>query len=192
MSEAEIQRQLYGSPRHEPRYASEDALTQRRRSLVRWHQSGGEREQDRLADRKQRAFTLNLAGCTVRETAAVLGYKGHSHVHRYIAEGRASLQVAGEAEAALADFCSLPSSIEPSSASRTDSNTPKQRHVSPDGDERMTEKQRAYIADLCGKMRIQMPSPWWWYSIRQAGGLIAALVARTRDRNEYANRIGAS
>ena len=163
-------------PRHEPRYASKDPLTQRRRSLVHHHGSGGQRQQDQLQDRKRRSLVLNNSGCTIRETAAALGYTSHSHVHGFIKEQRAILHAIAEAEKALAKFCSLPSSSEATETCRTVGVNSKRRRPGV-SQEPMTDRQRDYLHDLCEHLHIAVHRQWLWYSKPHVGALIGKLVA---------------
>ena len=75
-------------PRHETAYASRNPVVQMRRSLKRWHRSGGIKEQGKHCQRQQRVFEMHVAGCSFREIATELGFRAHSHLHAMVQRDR--------------------------------------------------------------------------------------------------------
>ena len=68
----------------DPRFASKDPATQRRRALCLWYRNAAPPEIARLDWRQRRACALRVAGLTFREIAMALGYRAHGFLHTLI------------------------------------------------------------------------------------------------------------
>ena len=158
-------------PRHEPAFASSDTLTQQRRASVRWYRSAKQSQLDSIEVNKARAGDMRCAiGVPYRYIAERLGFKGHSHVWRYVLLRRTFYRKIVKADRwfltrGLFGLSSLPNNTVEST-------------------DRMTSKQWNYVQFLSYLSGIEPPAQWSFYTIRQAGGLIRSLIYRARFIDE--------